>query len=311
MPLSYDLDRYLYDVRVEREILPDDKGELGKLYTRVGARAVKRWPASAQARYPYYETYRLRLSRRAMNVIEQIMICKMMLFSYIYHHPKVRASEGLLERLLRRTLETWRRNGDPDEQNLERFLEMTDASLRHAVTADADDEIVKDYAYRLVNRLVPREVYSISSPSATHAEGLLIQDFLIDLHDRKRRDDLIRALEQAIGEELVKLEPALGPVAAQAAARAGVWVDAPTPPKFEDVDDMVIDVGSAPPGVPLTQIFPIREWTQAYEHYRYQVRIFAFSEYWQLTAAAAKTAMKRVFGIMSDSFYDNIRRDRR
>ena len=112
LPLRYDLDRYLYDVQVSKEILSDGNGELEKLYDRVGAPALSRKPASPQMPYPYYETYRLRLSRRAMNVIEQIIICKMMLFSYIYHHTKVRASDGLLKRLLRRRLQSWQADGD-------------------------------------------------------------------------------------------------------------------------------------------------------------------------------------------------------
>jgi HD superfamily phosphohydrolase len=309
LPLRYDLDRYLYDIRIANEVLPDDNGELQKLYTQVGARQVERRPGSAQTRYPYYETYRLRLSRRAMNVIEQIIICKMMLFSYIYHHAKVRASDGLLERLLRRRLQAWRARGDPDERNLDRFLKMTDATLQIG-DSDEIDEITKDYQYRLINRLLPREVYSISGPSATHAQGELIQDFLIDLHDRDRRELIITELEDAIGSELLKLDPALGTTNEEAAARAGVWVDAPKPPKFEDVDEMVMGSRSAA-GVPLAQLFPIREWTQAYEHYRYQVRIFAFSEYYDIAAAAAKAAMQRVLRISSDLFYENIRRTRR
>lgn len=309
LPLRYDLDRYLYDVRIQKEILPDDTHQLQKLYDRLKAPAIDRMKPTTEIRYPYYETYRLRLSRRAMNVIEQIIICKMMLFSYIYHHPKVRASDGLLERLLRRRLERWRANGDSDKKNLDRFLTMTDSNLWLA-GSDKDDEIAKNYQYRLVNRLLPREVYSISGPSATHAERLLIQDFLIDLHDRRRREALISGLEQAIGEELLKLDSRLGASPVEAAARAGVWVDAPKPPKFEDVDEMVMDRRSAA-GVPLAQLFPIREWTQAYEHYRYQARIFAFSEYFDVAAAAAKTAMQRMLGISSDSFYESVRRTRR
>lgn len=109
LPLRYDLDRYLYDVRIDKEILPDDTQELEKLYKEIGGPTPDRKAASnPKMRFPYYEAYRLRLSRRAMNVIEQIIICKMMLFSYIYHHPKVRAADGLLERLLRRQLHNWR-----------------------------------------------------------------------------------------------------------------------------------------------------------------------------------------------------------
>ena len=87
-------------------------------------------------------------------------------------------------------------------------------------------------------------------------------------------------------------------------------MDVPKPPKFEDVDDMVKGGGSSGTGVPIAQIFPIREWTQAYEHYRYQVRIFAFSEYCEIVAAAAKKAMESVLQISSTSFYNNIRRER-
>jgi len=232
----------------------------------------------------------------------------MMLFSYIYHHPKVRASDGLLERMLRRRLECWRANDDPDEKCLGRFLKMTDATL-YLEADDEDDEITRNYRYRLVNRVLPREVYSISGPSATHAEGLLIQDFLIDLHDRQRRDGLILELENKIGQELLKLDSTLGTTPAEATARAGVWVDAPKPPKFEDVDEMIMGARLAA-GVPLAQLFPIREWTQAYEHYRYQVRIFAFSEYFDVAASAAKIAMQRMLEINSESFYTSIRRAR-
>lgn len=309
LPLRYDLDRYLYDVQVSKEILSDGNGELEKLYDRVGAPALSRKPASPQMPYPYYETYRLRLSRRAMNVIEQIIICKMMLFSYIYHHTKVRASDGLLERLLRRRLQSWQANGDLDEKILDRFLKMTDSTL-HVEEGDGYDELGKSYRYRLVNCLLPRAVYSISGPSATHAEGILIQDFLMDLQDRTRREALITDLERAIGEELQKLDNAIGSTPQEATARTGIWVDAPKPPRFEDVDEMIRGARTSA-GVPLAQLFPIREWTEAYLHYRYQVRTFAFSEYFDIATMAAKNAMKRILEISSNSFYDGIRRERR
>jgi HD superfamily phosphohydrolase len=178
LPLRYDLDRYLYDVRIDREVLPDGAGELEKLYSQVKAPGLDRKSASAQTRHPYYETYRLRLSRRAMNVIEQIIICKMMLFSYIYHHPKARAADGLAERLLRRMLANWRANGESDEKILERFLKMTDASLQ-IERGEGDDKITADYRYRLANRLLPREVYSISGPSA-HARSRSINRRFLD-----------------------------------------------------------------------------------------------------------------------------------
>ncbi|MGH7015153.1 MAG: HD domain-containing protein [Stellaceae bacterium] len=309
LPLKYDIDRYLYDVRLVKEFLADGDDELKKLYSRLGHK-ITRLPATHKFRYPNFETYRLRLSRRAMNVIEQIVICKMMLFSYIYHHGKVRASEGLLERLLRRNLKIWKANKETAARIMIRFLEMTDSSLPGLGETKTSDRILSNYTYRLVNRFLPREVYSISGPSASHASRVIIQEFLLKLHDKKLRESLISDLERAIGVELIKSRPELGTSVSEALAQAGVWVDAPTPPKFEDIDTLVGGSKSTDAGVAVAQIFPIRQWTEAYEHYRYQVRIFSFSEYWASTRDAAKTAMKSVLKISGDEFYDNIRRGR-
>jgi uncharacterized protein len=310
LPLRYDIDRYLYDVRVERETIADGNDQLEKLYSRLGTVGVERLPATPEIEFPHFNTYRLRLSRRAMNVIEQIVMCKMMLFSYIYHHAKVRASEGLLERLLRRKLADWRKNGMTDDEIMTRFLDMTDATLQSLVSTDTDDEITRNYAYRLVNRLLPRVVYSISGPSAADGFDVPVREFLLQLHDREARDKIISELERIIGTELIKHRPELGPRWEDALAWAGVWVDAPKPPKFEDVDTMVANPPHGGSGVRINQIFPIREWTEAYQHYKYQVRIFSHSEYWDLTKDAARTAMERVMGISDDDFYEGIRRTR-
>ncbi len=310
LPLNYDLDRYLYDIRVQKEIIADGDGELVNLFSRIGQGTARRLQNKAISRFDYYDTYRLRLSRRAINVIEQIVICKMMLFSYIYHHGKVRASEGLLERLLRRELGAWRDQGEADGDIICRFIEMTDASLRHMPVNKTTDPIANDCAYRLVNRLLPREVYSISASSATHAADEMVKAFMRRFHERKAREQVITELEQAIGEELVKTEPTLGPNVADALARAGVWVDAPKPPKFEDVDAMVGNPMNMQSEVSFAQIFPIHKWTEAYQHYKYQIRIFSYSEHWKLTSDSAKAAMKRVLGISGEAFYDSIRRDR-
>lgn len=309
LPLLYDIDRYLYDVRIVKEMLADDQGQIQHLLARIGTAAPARYPANYQTRYPYYDTYRLRLSRRAMNVIEQIMISKMMLFSYIYHHGKVRASEGILERLLNRCLIAWRNSGESDEFILSRFIEMTDSALYHLAAGETVDQLTTAYAYRLVNRLVPREVYNVSGPSATHAQKVMIEP-LLDVHDRKRRNEVVSRLEYAIGEELLKLKPELGSNPEEAAATAGVWVDAPKPPDFEGVDEMVMGTQGSTPAGPVMQIFPIREWIQAYEHYRYQVRIFAFSEYWDIAKVAGRKAMEHILEIYSDEFYRGIERQR-
>lgn len=117
-------------------------------------------------------------------------------------------------------------------------------------------------------------------------------------------------MEQAIGESLIQIDPSLGDNPQQALLKAGVWFDVPKVPKFEDIHDLVSGKGSGTSGVPLVQLFPIDEWTQAYTHYRYYVRIYAFSEYWDKVQIAAKKAMQKIIKIESDSFYEKAKRTR-
>jgi HD superfamily phosphohydrolase len=308
LPLRYDLDRYLYAVGLEKEVLFDDEMALQKLYQSVGAPALERIPPQGRARYDHYQAYRLRLPKAAMNAIEQIVICKMMLFSYLYHHPKVRAAEGSLERILKRLVVRWRDSGVGEWEILWRFLGMTDSSLYGGDIAGSDDPYVQDYACRLVSRLIPREIYHLGGDVATHADKPLFANFVTDLQDKKKSAEKIASLEAAIGEELVRLKPDLGKTPEDALCRAGVWLDVPTPPRFEDVDELMIRETDRRPGVPLMQIFPIGQWTQAYTHFRYCARIYAFSEYRDVVVAAAKTAMQRVIRIHGESFYREILR---
>jgi HD superfamily phosphohydrolase len=306
LPLRYDLDRYLYEVRLQKDIISDGDGCLKKLYDATGSGHIDASPADGNHRFPYYETYRLRLPREAMNIIEQVVICKFMLFSYIYHHPKVRAAEGLLMRTLRQKVDVWKKEGKSEQEILQEFLEMTDGSLQNL----SGTPLIKDCSYRLVNRLLPREIYRLSAAITSHAEKPLLADFLTDLQDHEKRNELVKNLEQEIGQELIKLDETLPKDWEEALRQAGVWVDIPKAPEFEDVDKLVLGLRSGAPDVQLLSVFPIDRWVQAYTHFRYYVRIFSFSEYRDAAMNAAKKAMQKIIGIKGDEFYETIKRVR-
>ncbi len=100
LPPRYDLERYLYTVALEKDYMVDVGSALTKLYATVGTKVSARPAIKDKVRLPYYDTYRLRLPKRASSTMEQIVICKIMLFSYIYHHQKVRAAEVCLRNYL-------------------------------------------------------------------------------------------------------------------------------------------------------------------------------------------------------------------
>ena len=305
LPLRYDLDRYLYSVRIGKGELADGDNQLEKFYETVNKKKIDR--NSPTEGIPYYETYRLRLPRQAMNTIEQIVICKMMLFSYIYHHKKVRAAEGLLIKILKQKLAQWENEEQSDEQKLEHFLDLTDSGLTSLNYFGKNDDLVKDYVYRLLNRLLPREVYRLSGALVSHAEKKLLVNFLTSLQDKDKRQNLIRELELEIGKELIKICNETVP-AEEMLIKAGVWVDVPKAPKFEDVDELMKEDNLET--LSLERLFPVERWNQAYMHYKYYVRIFSFSEYWEQTQEAAKRAMKSKLNINQEQFYETVKRNR-
>ena len=304
LPLQYDLQRYLFSVRLEKDILADGQNQLMELYSNFQLASLERKKGYGRHGYPYYEAYRLKLPTKALNTIEQIVICKLMLFSYIYHHQKVRASEGLLQRLLERIVDGWRKKGFSDQEILGKFFDLTDPALYNGIS-ESQDEISETIRYRLIYRLLPRETFSIAGSCASHADRLPLQDFMIQFMDEDKREIKIRDIELDIGKELIKLRDDLGDDPMDALLKAGVWFDVPNQPKFEDIDDIVLGGGTTV-SIPLPEIFPIGEWTDAYKHYRYKMRIFCFSEYVDLVKRVAKNVLKAKIKIMDNDFYDKI-----
>lgn len=300
LPLRYDLDRYLYTVRIAKDKLLDGEGYLQGLYASLGVN-VERKSATSSIPAPYYEAYRLRLPRQAMSTVEQIVICKFMLFSYIYHHKKVRASEGLLALLLNQALDDWRAAGENDEILLEHFLGITDSALDGPVFLEHRNSSVVAYCNRIRYRLIPREVCSFVAKGSSHAEGALVANFISQLMDQDRRAEVIQKFEQAMGAELLKLEPTLGKSPREILLTAGVWLDVPKPPKFENIHLLIGDPDDA---VSLAEVFPIEYWIQAYEAHRYRIRVFAFSEYFPQAKVAVRTAVEAVVGIHSKTYLD-------
>ncbi len=312
LPLKYDFERYLYSVVLDKNILRDDEDRLKALYSSPGLPGCARKEPNHRYNFPYFDTYRLRLPKKSMNTIEQIVICKLMLFSYIYHHRKVRAAEGMVKRMLERMVANWEQIGLTEESIFRKFLDLTDSALfAPGLGQDSSDSAIEQYRYRTTNRLLPREVYGICGGSyASHAEEPLLKTFLVDLQDSQSGETKIQEMERAIGEELLSIDNNIGQTAEEALVNAGVWFDVPKPPEFHEVTEMVVREHTKSSGVPLTKIFPIKQWTEAYTHFRYHVRIFAFSEYLPQVEQAARRAMERVIKIHGTQFYEVIKRDR-
>ena len=110
----------------------------------------------------------------------------------------------------------------------------------------------------------------------------------------------MKEFESELGKELIRLDPSLGSTPKQALWKTGMWLDVPGPPKFENIDLLI---GQGKDETALSSIVPIQYWIQAYESRRYHVRLFAFSEYFEVAQTAAKNTRKKIIGIEQDSFF--------
>jgi HD superfamily phosphohydrolase len=305
LPLRYDLERYLYTVFLQKGEIADEEQRLMEMYKLLGSKPERRTSQTGKG-YAHYETYRLRLPKLAMSTIEQIIICKLMLYAYIYHHPKVLSAEGLLVRLLRLRVSAWATSGKSDEQIMRSFLTMTDTALDGPEFTATGDPTIENYRYRVQNRLLPRVVYSIGG-ALTHAEGDLVRAFLTSLQDKEKRDGIIEHFQLVIGEGLLEQDPKFANSASEAVLKAGAWLDVPKAPDFEDADAII---GKPPASVSIDRVFPIGHWVEAYKAHRYYVRVFAFSEYVEMVDLATQAAVRKVIGVSSKEFFESARKIR-
>lgn len=307
LPLRYDLERYLATVYLPQAKLNDGKGKLDKLYKRVGTKGLVREP-KGDGRFPYFQSYRLKLPKRSMNTIEQVTICKLMLYSYIYHHPKVRAGEGFFERLLSRAVENWSGAGKKDPEILALFMDFDDSALHGPEFLGSSDAVTRESSYRLLNRLTPRVVYEIvSSPPGLEAK--LLGDFFSKLGDPGTKAAVLAKMEDVMGQELSSRRGELGTDRRLACLRAGAWLDVPSLPTFEGMDELIGETDGKTP-VKIGDIFPINKWTEAYHAHRYAVRVYSFSEYCSDVAVAARKGLEEVTKITNPDFYKRCRRSR-
>jgi HD superfamily phosphohydrolase len=301
LPLRYDLERYLYTVRLSEKQMADGQDMLQKLYGAFGVKPARE-EHNDTLDYPFYLSYRIQLLRQASSTIEQIIICKFMLFSYIYHHKKVRAAEGMLARLIQRRVRKWRGEGKGDAELITEFLRMTDHALDKDIFELGEPDLY-DYRNRVTTRLLPRAVVAFT-PKTVCPEEAKLNAFMSELQKPEKLNRLKDEFEAALATRLMELRPELGTDIEASLTRAGVWFDAPKPPKFDKLEDLF--VGDDRGQIAITTIFPISSWIQAYITYRYHIRIFSFSEYVEDVEEAAKHACKVVLHIDDPDFYNAI-----
>ena len=267
----YDLDRFLHTVdAIEYPRDPSPSAGVGKVK-------------------------RLSIPIEGVTALEQIIISKLMLFSYLYHHHKIRCVEGMCHEALRRWIELSKEKSKakkvPALGHPASFLNLSDRSL---LTNAWPPEVEGDkIAGEILNMLTRRELYK----RALVISRLLILDIHTDEKvnlgfgklllcgtNRADRDALRhkifdKALEMMLSKRCKERTKELR----RRFKIHHVLLDIPRGPTVEETRAVMIPLSSDVGGsdtqwVPLSEVFPIEKWVDAYNAIKWRGHIFALEE---------------------------------
>jgi len=241
---------------------------------------------------------RLSVPIQGVTALEQIIISKLMLFSYLYHHHKIRCVEGMCHEVLKRRIEiskqtekqgkkrTFPAMGHPAD-----FLSLSDRS----VLPDAwPPEVGGDkIAGTLISMLMRRDLYK----RALVISRLFIPDIDVNEKAKSGFERLLSYGTDSAGRDTLRKQIYDRAITRMKSKRYNeetkdwrkgfmlqhILVDIPRSPTVEETEAVMVPISSQSHGhdpkfVPLSDIFPIEKWVDAYNAIKWRGHVFAIEE---------------------------------
>jgi HD superfamily phosphohydrolase len=218
--------------------------------------------------------------------LEQIVFNKMLLFSTIYHHQKVKACDcmfkGIFEYLYenKKCLNFRKRQlyfNKPTD-----FLWFTDTEFMSAALQTEDEEIHRMIHNILYRRPLKRAL--VISRKTIEEDGDLMA-LMATKANRAERDQSRRELSRKIWED-----------AGRPCSKHDIWVDIPMPPSFKESDTTYVRTDRTNPNTglrALTDFFPTTQWTDQYNTHKLKGHVFAPDDCLDIIAISAKKILEK------------------
>jgi HD superfamily phosphohydrolase len=196
-------------------------------------------------------------------VLEQILFNKMLLFSSVYNHHKVRGSFLMAASLLQEVRSRqWTVNGIRLKSAVD-FLRLDEYGLLNSKQVNKKLEA---RVRNLRDRILPKRALVIAPQALT---GYVSQQMFLELEQQQSK-------RNAMELEL-----------AQKAGCETVFVDFPPKPHVEKIGEQSMVKLSEDNAVPLSKLYPAAGWIRGYSQYRRRDYVLASSGYEQLVAELA------------------------
>lgn len=232
---------------------------------------------------------RLSVDLSGIATLEQIVFNKMMLFSTVYHHHKVRAAECLFKSLIRELQEKGIQVNGRGFGSAADFLYLTDDDIYGLVNREGIG-LASKLASDLKYRNLPKRSLVLSAKTVKGGADRLNDIMGLD-------DDLKKqvVLSEAISE---KTKDYGDQVPAEE-----IWIDMPSPPNFKEaVKCPIRSVGEEKGYIRLRDVFPVDDWVRAFTENKWRGYIFTRSQYRETVYNASKDILKDAFGIEVNEF---------
>ena len=240
---------------------------------------------------------RLSIRMEGVTALEQIIISKLMLFSYVYHHHKIRCVEAMCHEALRGLVELSRQKPE-DKVSLwlghpSAFLRVSDRTLL---------PLQWPLEIRIAGAKTTGEILTMLAKRELYKRALIISRlFIVDIDEkeevRKGFEELLKcgedttagdSLRHHVFERARQLMGARTHKSQTDSLRRTfdthhVFLDVPKAPTIEETVGVMVPVthnrhGAEDTFVPLLDVFPIEKWVDAYNAIKWRGHIFCLDE---------------------------------
>jgi len=223
--------------------------------------------------------------------VEQILFNKMLLYSSIYHHHKVRAAECMLKSIFEAARDFKLEINGLRFNKVIDFLSVTDSDI---LSLQGKPSELVPMVKNILNRSMLKRALVISkstikipttvSKRKKKVEAKIKYKKLLELaKDPVQMRNIRELIANEVGGEITVYD---------------VWVDLPEPPSFREAKQALIKTGKDKPER-LDRIFPISKWLETYAENKWKGHIFCppLSKIRKKVDAAARKVMKDELGI--------------
>jgi HD superfamily phosphohydrolase len=230
--------------------------------------------------------------------LEQILFSKMVLYSAVYHHHKVRACDCMLKAFLEYCQKNDEEIGGRKIRNSTDFLWLTDDVIFSE--ADSQKRGKDDQIHKLIHNIKFRRLFKralVISRATVEKESMDFFDY-----------DTIKTLSLGLKEcdnNLRKLAKEICDTAGNPCDELYVWVDLPKLPPIGSADDTYINEGTItkPHFAKLKSLFPVDDWAEDHAEHKWKGYVFFPNEEEtrEKIAEAAKAVLEQKFNIRLNS----------